>query len=80
MEEASEPREFPNGTCQESLLEESYHHLAEGRPARNELDRFVLEDMQQQYDDASGEPQVENEDGAGGVDPSNEGRPRRRAA
>ena len=71
---------MPDGSIGESRYEESYNRMGEGRPALNELDRFVLEDMQQQYDDVSGEPQVENEDGAGGVDPSSEGRPRRRRA
>ena len=80
LEEASETRSMSDGSIGESRYEESYNRMAEGRPAQNELDRFVLEDMQQQYDDVSGEPQVENEDGAGGVDPISEGRPRRRRA
>ena len=80
MEEASQWSQMPDGTMGESLLEDSMERMEAGLPARNELDRFVLEDMQQQYDDVSGEPQVENEDGAGGVDPSSEGRPRRRRA
>ena len=80
LEEASETRSMPDGSIGESRYEESYNRMAEGRPAQNELDRFVLEDMQQQYDDVSGEPQVEDEDGAGGVDPISEGRPRRRRA
>ena len=80
MEEASQWSQMPDGTMGESLLEDSMERMEAGLPARNELDRFVLEDMQQQYDDVSGEPQVEDEDGAGGVDPISEGRPRRRQA